>query len=220
MKIGVWGTGMVGVAIGDKLIELGHEVMMGSRTPDNEKAAAWVEGAGERASQGTFADAAAFGELVFNCAAGQHALAIIDAVDAAALEGKVLVDISNPLDFSNGMPPTLTVCNDTSLGEQIQEALPATHVVKALNTVNCDVMVDPSRLAEPTDIIICGEDAGAKGTVTAILTGWFGWQPERVIDLGGIAQARGTEMFLPLWVRLYGALGTPDFNIKIVRAAE
>ena len=215
MKIGVLGTGMVGHAIAGKLVALGHEVKMGARDAGNDKAAAWARQAGAGASHGTFADAAAFGELVFNCTSGAASLDALAAAGAGALRGKILVDVANPLDFSRGAPPTLFVFNDDSLGERIQRALPETKVVKALNTVNCELMVDPGKLGGEHDIFVSGNDAEAKRRVTEILRGWFGWK--RVIDLGDITTARGTESYLPLWVRLWGALGTPHFNLHVVR---
>lgn len=215
MKIGVLGTGMVGKAIGTKLVQLGHSVKMGSRTVNNEKAAGWVKASGPNASQGTFADAAAFGELVFNCTSGIASLEVLKLAGASNLSGKVLMDISNPLDFSKGMPPTLSVCNADSLGEQIQRAFPAVKVVKTLNTMNCNIMVNPSLVPGNHDVFVCGNDAGAKSKVTEILKNWFGWKS--VIDLGDITSARGVEMVLPIWIRLMGALQTPNFNFKIVR---
>jgi 8-hydroxy-5-deazaflavin:NADPH oxidoreductase len=215
MKIGILGTGMVGQTIASKLTALGHDVRLGSRTAGNEKAKEWVKQAGAHASEGTFADAAAFGELVFNCTNGSASLDALKAAGAANLRGKVLVDVANPLDFSKGMPPTLFVSNDDSLGERIQRALPETKVVKTLNTINCQLMVQPGKLAEESDVFVCGNDAQAKGRVSEILRGWFGWK--RVVDLGDITNARGTEAYLLLWIRLYGALGTADFNLKIVR---
>jgi predicted dinucleotide-binding enzyme len=137
MRIGILGTGMVGQAIGSKLIQLGHEVKMGSRTADNEKATQWVKANGVRASQGTFADAAAFGEILFNCTAGMASLDALRMAGPANLKDKILIDIANPLDFSKGMPPTLAICNTDSLGEQIQRAFPDVKVVKTLNTMNC-----------------------------------------------------------------------------------
>ena len=213
MKIGVLGTGMVGQAIGAKLVELGHEVTMGSRSAGNEKALEWVAGAGQGAREGSFADAAAHGELVFNCTAGAGSLDALRAAGDEELRGKVLVDVANPLDFSKGMPPTLSVAGDDSLGEQIQRELPETRVVKALNTVNAAVMVNP---VAGSSIFVCGEDAAAKEQVAGLLQD-FGWRAEAIVDLGGIDAARGTEMYLPLWLRLMGALGTPSFNIAIVR---
>lgn len=216
MKIGVFGTGMVGKAIAGKLVSLGHDVMMGSRTAGNEKAIEWVKQAGEGASQGTFADAAAHGEVLFHCTAGVHALGVLESAGAENLEGKLLLDITNPLDFSNGFPPTLSVCNDDSIGEQIQRAYPSTKVVKTLNTLSNEIMVDPSRVSGLHHIFVSGNDADAKGQTIELLKS-FGWQ--EVIDLGDISTARGTEMFLPLWVRLWKALGTTDFNIQIVKGA-
>ncbi len=216
MKIAVLGTGMVGTTIGSKLAALGHEVRMGARQATNEKAQAWAQSAGPKASVGTFADAAAFGELVFNCTSGGGSLAALDAAGAANLRGKILIDVSNPLDFSKGMPPSLFVSNTDSLGEQIQRAFPETKVVKTLNTLNCELMVNPSRLAGGDhDVFVSGNDEEAKGRVAEILRDWFGWK--RVIDLGDITTARGTESWLPMWVRLWGALGTAEFNLKIVR---
>ncbi len=217
MKIGVLGTGMVGNTIGSKLIMLSNEVMMGSRTADNEKAHDWVRTHRTGASQGTFADAAAFGDIIFNCTKGEHALDILKQAGAANLKGKILIDISNPLDFSQGMPPILipSLCNTTSLGEEIQKAYPETKVVKALNTVSSNVMVNPSLLQGDHDLFICGNDADAKEKVMDILQQWFGWK--HVHDLGDISNARGTEMLLPVWVRLMGMLKTPTFNFHITR---
>lgn len=215
MKIGVLGTGVVGTTIAGKLVSLGHEVKLGSRTANNEKAAAWVAKTGARASQGTFADAAAHGDIIFNCTLGDATFEVLNAAGASALEGKVLVDVSNPLDFSQGMPPTLSVFGRDSLGEQIQRAFPRTRVVKALNTINANVMVDPGRVPGEHATFVSGNDAEAKRQVTELLRG-FGWK--QVIDLGDITTARGTEAYLMLWLRMWGALGTADFNIAVVKA--
>jgi predicted dinucleotide-binding enzyme len=216
MRIGVLGTGMVGQTIASKLVGLGHEVRMGSRTAGNEKAAEWVEAAGGNASQGTFAEAAEFGELLFNCTAGGASLEALEQAGEAALAGKVLVDVANTLDFSQGRPPTLMVCNTDSLGEQIQRRFPQTRVVKALNTVNCQVMVDPGLVSGDHDVFLCGEDEAAKREVVSLLES-FGWKAGQIVDLGGIGASRGTEMYLALWVRLIGTVGTPHFNVKVVR---
>lgn len=216
MKIAVFGTGMVGNTIGSKLVQLGHEVKMGSRTDTNEKADAWVKASGANASQGTFADAAAFGEIIFNCTSGLGSLNALNMAGAGALKGKIIVDIANALDFSKGMPPTLAVCNTDSLGEQIQRAFPESKVVKTLNTMNCMLMVNPSLVPGEHDVFMSGNDAEAKGKVTEILTQWFGWK--NVIDLGDISTARGTEMLLPIWLRLYEVMQSPNFNFKIVKA--
>jgi len=193
---------MVGETIGKKLVALGHEVKIGGRTAKPDKG--YV----------TFADAAAFGELVFNCTKGEGS---VDAVKSAKKElaGKVLVDVTVPLDFSGGFPPTLFVSGTDSLGERVQRELPDTKVVKALNTVNCEVMVDAARAGGDSDIFVSGNDAEAKATVSRFLREQFGWT--NVVDLGDITTARGTEAYLLLWVRLWGTLKTADFNIKIVK---
>lgn len=216
MKIGVLGTGMVGNAISTKLVQLGHQVRMGSRTADNPKASDWVKANGAKASHGTFADSAAYGEILFNCTAGTASLEALTLAGANNLRGKILIDIANPLDFSKGIPPTLSVCNTDSLGEQIQLAFPETKVVKTLNTVNCNVMVKPSLVPGDHDMFICGNDSAAKARVTDILKNWFGWKS--VFDLGDITGARAMEMFLPIWLRLMMKFQTPSFNVKIVKA--
>jgi 8-hydroxy-5-deazaflavin:NADPH oxidoreductase len=216
MRIGVLGTGSVGETVASKLADLGHEVRMGAREAGNEKALAWAAGAGDSASEGAFADAAEFGELVVNATAGQHSLAALEQAGQANLGGKVLLDISNPLDFSQGFPPSLTIANTDSLGESIQRANPDAKVVKALNTVTAAVMVDPSSLGERTSLFICGDDAGAKAQVTEILE-TFGWLSGDIVDLGDISAARGTEAYLLFWIRLMGALDGPNFNIRIVK---
>lgn len=216
MKIGILGTGMVGETVGGKLVALGHEVRMGSRTANNEKAVAWTKKAGARASQGTFADAAAFGEILFNCTSGVGSIDALKAAGHENLRGKVLVDIANPLDFSKGMPPTLFAGNTDSLGERVQAAFPDSRVVKTLNTVAADVMVNPAKVnGGDHDMFVSGNDAAAKATVGEFLKTQFGWK--NVHDLGDITTARGTECYLPLWIRLWGALKTPNFNVKIVR---
>src|SRR4051794_17637193 len=213
MRIGVLGTGIVGQTIATKLVELGHEVTMGARSAGSEKAVEWASGAGGSAAEGSFADAAAHGELLFNCTAGTASLEALRAAGAEELRGKVLVDVANPLDFSQGMPPTLSGCNDDSLGEQIQREFPGARVVKALNTISSMVMVAP---IEGTVLPICGDDASAKQQVASLI-GELGWPAESVVDMGGIEQARGMEMYLALWIRLMGALGTAQFNIAVVR---
>lgn len=217
MKIAVLGTGMVGTTIASKLVDLGHEVALASRTTDNEKAQAWLAKVGaEKATVATYADAARSAELVFNCTSGAGSLEALHMAGAEALAGKILIDIANPLDFSRGMPPRLSVCNDSSLGEQIQAAFPQTQVVKSLNTINCNLMVEPSSLPGAHVVFVSGNDAEAKRFVEhTVLREWFGWK--EVVDLGDISSARGTEMYLPLWLRMWGALQTADFNVAIVR---
>ena len=216
MRIGVLGTGMVGRTIETKLIELGHEVTMGSRDASGEAVTAWAAENGDRASAADFAGAAADGEIVFNCTAGTASLQVLEAARAENLAGKVLVDVANSLDFSAGMPPRLSVCNDDSLAEQIQRAFPEARVVKALNTVNAAVMVSPGDLPEPHDIFVSGDEEEAKAEVMSLLES-FGWPRDRIIDLGGITSARGMEMYMPLWLALMGATGSAAFNVRVVR---
>jgi 8-hydroxy-5-deazaflavin:NADPH oxidoreductase len=216
MNVAILGTGVVGSTIGTKMIQLGHKVRMGSRSAGNEKALEWVKANGANASQGTFSDAAAFGELLFNCTSGMASLEALRQAGEANLKAKILIDISNPLDFSKGMPPTLNPCNDDSIGERIQKTFPETKVVKALNTLNAMLMVNPSQLAGGDhSLFMCGNDAEAKAKVADLLKKGFGWKD--VVDLGDITAARGQEMILPIWLRLWGALKTPNFNFKIVR---
>lgn len=215
MNIGILGTGMVGTTIGSKLVELGHSVMMGSRTAANEKALAWKEQAGASASVGTFADAAKYGEILFNCTSGTVSLDVLSLAGRENMSGKILIDISNPLDFSKGMPPTLSVCNTDSVGEQIQRAYPDVRVVKSLNTCNCKIMVNPSLVLGEHDIFVNGNDVDAKAQVTDILKNWFGWK--NVIDLGGIQSSRAVEMLMPFWLSMWGANGNANFNYHIVK---
>lgn len=215
-KIAVLGTGNVGDTIGSKLIEVGHNVMMGSRTTDNEKAAAFVQKHGGKASAGTFEDAAAFAEIIFNCTAGVGSLDALKMAGANNLNGKIIVDVANPLDFSKGMPPSLAIANTNSLGEEIQKTFPETKVVKALNTMWCGLMVNPAMLnGGDHSTFISGNDTHAKEEVKKILKS-FGWIEKNILDLGDITKARGTEMYLPIWLSIYGATNNGAFNIKIV----
>ena len=215
MRIGILGTGVVGKTLGTKLAKLGNDVKMGSRKAGGEKAKIWVKGTSGKSSEGTFAEAAAHGEMVFNCTAGMASLDALHAAGAKNLEGKTLVDVSNPLDFSKGMPPTLLYTNDDSLGERLQHALPEALVVKTLNTVTAAVMVDPSIIPGVHDMFVSGNDAKAKAQVIDLLKTGFGWK--EVIDLGDIAGARAQEMLLALWVRLYMKFQTPNVNVRVAR---
>ena len=219
MRFGILGTGTVGTTIASKLVRLGHEVRVGSRSPGGERAVSWVEEAGDGAGEGTLADAAAFGEAVVNCTRGQGSLAALSAAGEENLAGKLLIDVANPLDFSGGSPPTLSVANDDSLGEQIQRAFPASRVVKAFNTMNSEVMVDPALVEGDHVIFICGEDPGAKVEVGELLAE-IGWPVERVLDLGGISAARATEALIFLWLRVAGVVDSYRFNFSISRAAS
>jgi 8-hydroxy-5-deazaflavin:NADPH oxidoreductase len=218
MQIGILGTGMVGQTLGTALIAKGHEVMMGSRDKNNPKAAEWTSKNGNNASAGTFADAADFAGILFNCTKGEYALQALELAGKENLKHKLLIDVSNPLDFSKGMPPTLFMVNDTSLGETIQAAYPDTQVVKALNTLSCFVMVDPDKVNNGDhNLFICGNDDSAKQKVSQLLHDSFNWKLQNIIDLGDITNSRGTEQLLPLWIRLWGVLKTSDFNFKIAR---
>jgi 8-hydroxy-5-deazaflavin:NADPH oxidoreductase len=225
MKLAVLGTGMVGRALAGRLDDLGHDVVVGTRDPQSTLArtdsdamgnapyAAWAREHGG-VTTATFADAAAGAEVVVNASSGAASLEVLHEAGAAHLDGKVLIDIANPLDFSHGMPPTLSVKDDDSLGEQIQRAFPGARVVKTLNTLTAELMVRPDLLPDDSSVFVCGDDAEAKDLVVGLLR-QFGHTD--IVDLGGISSARGTEMFLPLWLRLMGALGTASFNVKIVR---
>src|SRR5262245_21747453 len=202
MKIGVLGTGMVGNAIATKLVALGHEVMMGSRTADNPKGPAWKRTANGRGFAGTFADAAAFGEIVFNCTQGARSLDALRAAGAPNLEDKILVDVANVL------PPDGNTSE--SLGERIQKAFPRAKVVKTLSTINSEVMVNPGSLPESHTLFVSGNDPAAKRTVRELMQA-FGWTD--TIDIGDIATSRATEGYLSLWLSLWNCLGTPAFNI-------
>jgi predicted dinucleotide-binding enzyme len=213
MKYGVLGTGMVGLAISRRLAQLGHEVMIGTRDPS--RSSGKLKSLQKTVKAGTFAQAAAFGEILFNVTGGAVSLEALRMAGQANLKGKVLVDISNPLDFSKGMPPSLLVSNTDSLGEQIQRAFPDTKVVKSLNTVTAAIMVNPRAVAGGDhDMFVCGNDAAAKEVVTGILKE-FGWS--HITDLGDLTAARSMEMYLPLWLRLWGALENGMFNIRIAR---
>ena len=218
MRIGVLGTGVVGSTIASKLVERGHEVMMGSRTRDNDKAVAWCRKAGDRAAQGAFEDAASFGEVLFNCTGGTVSIAALEQAGAEAMGNKILLDLANPLAFVPGELPTLTVHNTDSVGEQIQRAFPRLRVVKTLNTMNTMIMVNPRAVPGDHNVFVSGNDADAKAQVAGWLDEWFGWKRESIIDLGDITSARGVEMVLPLWLRLMVTFKTPMFNFHVVRA--
>jgi predicted dinucleotide-binding enzyme len=216
MRYAVLGTGQVGRTLGGRLVELGHAVRLGSRTRDNAAAVQWSAAVGPGASVGTFAEAAAFGEVVVNAVGGRVALTALEAAGAENVDGKVLVDVSNPLAYEDGELRLSPVESD-SVGEQIQRAFPHARVVKSLNTVNCRVMVDPAGVPGEHNVFVCGDDPDAKAQVTALL-GEFGWPADRVLDLGGIRAARAVEMWLPLWAGLFRKFGHGEFNLEVRRA--
>jgi 8-hydroxy-5-deazaflavin:NADPH oxidoreductase len=223
MKIGVIGSAMVGQAVARRLIETGHDVVVGTRDPsklDDKKGMGatlreWQASIGGAGKIDTNAAAAAHGELIINATSGDGAINALTLAGAQHMAGKILIDISNPLDFSKGMPPTLFVKDTDSLAEQIQRAFPDTKVVKTLNTMTASVMLDPMSVGNGDHtVFVSGNDADAKAQVTELLKS-FGWSD--VLDLGDLTSARGTEMLLPLWLRSWMALGTGNFQFKVVR---
>jgi 8-hydroxy-5-deazaflavin:NADPH oxidoreductase len=226
VRFGILGTGVVGKTIAARLDGMGHEVMVGTRNPEETRSRAETDAYGNPpfsawqeehpgVKLATFSEAAAHGEMVVNATSGVVSLEALELASEDNLNGKVLVDISNPLDFSQGMPPTLSVSNTDSLGEQIQRRFSEARVVKTLHTMNAYLMVDPAQLAGADHtVFVCGDDAEAKQAVTELLRS-FGWTD--IVDLGDITAARGTEMLMPIWLRLFGALQKPIFNYRIVR---
>jgi predicted dinucleotide-binding enzyme len=221
MRISVLGTGIAGRTLAGALAAAGHDVVVGTRdvaeTGARPDVAEWVGDHGD-VPLVPLADAGAHAEVLVNATNGYGTLAALrGAADGAAgLAGVVVADVSNPLDFSGGFPPTLSVANTDSLGEQLQAAFPDARVVKTLNTVNAQVMVRPGALRGDHQVFVAGEDAVAKAVVAGLL-GDLGWPSDAVVDLGGIRAARATEMYLPLWLALMGEVGSPLFNIGIVR---
>ena len=216
MKIAILGTGAVGTTIGSRLIELGHEVMMGSRSKNNEKAIEFVNKHDKNASNGTFEEAATFGEIIFNCVRGEFSIAALQ-LAGNGITNKILIDVSNPIDTSKGAPLSLIpeLCNTNSLGEEIQKTFPNIKVVKTLNTMWSTLMMIPSMLQEGDHTnFICGNDEEAKEKVKNLLYE-IGWKEESIMDLGHISASRGTESVLLLWMRIWGAtIGT--FSLKVV----
>lgn len=215
MKIAVFGTGMVGTTLADKLLDLGHEVALGSRSADNATATAWAAGAGPAARNGTFADVAAGADLLVNATAGAHSLAVLEAVAPEDLDGKVLLDIANPLDFQ----PDGTVLlsgggGGDSLAEQIARAHPGLRVVKTLNTMSSFVMVDPSQVPGEHLVFVSADDAAAKATAVELLSS-FGWPAQQIHDLGALATARATEGYLLLWLALWRSTGNGLINLQL-----
>jgi 8-hydroxy-5-deazaflavin:NADPH oxidoreductase len=215
-KIGVLGTGMVGTIIAEKLLELGYEVSLGSRSASNEKLKNWIKSKSGNAHVGSYDQTVAFADIIFLCVKGEAALDIVKSLNPLNIKGKTLIDLTNPLDFSKGMPPSLfpELVNTNSLGEEIQKAIPEAHVVKTLNIVNATIMVTRQKPGIDPTMFVSGNSQQAKQEVIKILNE-FGWLD--VIDLGDISTARGTEMLLPLWVRTMTVLGHPNFAFKAMR---
>ena len=211
MKIGVLGTGEVGRTLATGFFSAGHEVMMAGRT--EEKARAWAN-EHNGAQAGTYTEAAGFGELVVLSVNGAVAVDVLMLV-SGEVGGKVVIDTTNPLSFPEDKPMELLVANTDSIAEQLQQAVSAARVVKALNMMNSRVMVNPERLAGDHVACIAGNDREAREVVRSLLETAFGWKT--ILDLGDITAARGMESWMHLWLKLWGALGTAQFNIGIVR---
>ncbi len=206
LRVGVLGTGTVGQTLADRLSELGHDVRIGSRTASSDVVR-------------TFAEAAAHGEVVVNATGGLVSVDALTLAGAEHLAGKPLLDLSNALDHSVGFPPKVLATDSESLGERIQAAFPEALVVKTLNTMTNAIMVRPRTLPGPHTNFLAGNDAEAKGVVRGLLLE-FGWTDEELIDLGDLTASRGMELYLPLWLRMLGAVGNPLFNVHVVRAAD
>lgn len=229
-KYAVFGTGTVGQTLSGRLSAMGNTVIVGTRNVEdtlsrsekdifgNPPFAVWLENH-PGVTTATFRQAAAASDIILNCTNGHASLDALESAGDLNLDDKILIDIANPLDFSKGMPPSLLVCNTDSLGEQIQRAFPLLKVVKTLNTMTAAVMVNPALIQGDHSVFVSGNDAEAKAMVTGMLKS-FGWQEHNIIDLGDISTARGTEMLLPVWVRLMGALQTPMFNFYINMAGK
>jgi predicted dinucleotide-binding enzyme len=230
MKIAIIGTGAVGKTIASKLVELSHNVMIGTRNVSEKTASTekdlygnppfseWLK-SNSKVRLGSFAEAAAFGELVVNATNGGNSVTALILAGAKNLAGKVLIDIANPLDFSNGMPPSLLpgLNNTNSLGEEIQKTFPETMVVKTLNTMWCGLMINPNLIGKGDHVnFISGNSEEAKAKVKKLLNE-LGWSDKNILDLGDITGARGTESMLPVWVRVMGILKNGAFNFRIVR---
>jgi 8-hydroxy-5-deazaflavin:NADPH oxidoreductase len=228
MNIAVFGTGMVGQSIAGRLEELGHSISMGTRDVSRTLARSekdrtgasfqdWYEPRKQKIKILSFAEAAAGAELIFNCTSGGGSLEALSIAGEANIANKIVVDVANPLDFSNGMPPSLNPCNTDSLAEVIQRTFPSVRVVKSLNTMNAFLMVNPALVPGDHNVFVSGNDQDSKVKVSQLLKS-FGWKEKNIIDLGDITTARGTEQLLPVWLRLWGALQTPMFNFHIVVA--
>ncbi|MEU6312739.1 NAD(P)-binding domain-containing protein [Streptomyces sp. NPDC047014] len=217
MRYAVLGTGIVGRTLAARLDGLGHPVVIGTRSPEatlgRAEYAEWQE-VHPRVGLAGFAEAAREGGTLVNATGGRSGLAALSAAEPADLDGKVLLDVANPLDFAGGFPPLLDPVNDDSLGELLQRTFPRLRVVKTLNTMNCRIMVDPTLVPGPHHVFLSGEDADAKRSARTLLHA-FGWEDPNILDLGGIETSRGTEMLLPAWLRLMTTLGHTDFNFHI-----
>ena len=227
MKIAILGTGMVGQAIAGKMSSLRHTVYMGTRNAEETKLrqdvnrrtgisfAEWHKNYPD-VEVVNYENLPSDSELFVNAASGYASLEALKKVGREKFKNKTLLDISNPLDFSGGMPPSLFVCNTDSLAEQIQREFPDSKVVKSLNTMNCLIMMNPSLIPGDHSVFLSGNDSDAKAEVRSLLNS-VGWKDSNIIDLGDITTARSAEMILPIWLRLRSAFNSADFNFHIVR---
>lgn len=226
MQIGILGTGVVGQTLGLKLVQLGHSVMLGTRDPSNldelkgyesdaHTLRDWLTVAGSQGSVGTFREAAVFGELVINAINGAASLEVLQTAGEEHLDGKTLIDVSNPIDFSHGFPLTLFVKDTDSLGEILQREFPNVQVVKTLNAMTAALMVNP-RLVGNGDhtVFLSGNDMKAKAQVTELLRelGWYD-----ILDLGDISTARGPEMMLSIGHSVMRTLSPAVTAFKVLR---
>jgi predicted dinucleotide-binding enzyme len=223
MKIGIIGSGVVAQTLGSKLVEQEHDVVLGTRDPkklDDKKMFAstlreWQEQNKSRAKVATFADAAAHGEILINATSGQVSIDALELAAADKVGPKILIDVSNELDHSKGMPPAVLASQERCVAEKIQATFPNLKVVKTLNTIGAPVMVNPKAVGGGDHtVFLSGNDPDAKAQVTKLLKS-FGWSD--VLDLGDIGSARGPEMYLAMWIRLWGATKTGMINVKVVR---
>ncbi|MFT3845428.1 MAG: NAD(P)-binding domain-containing protein [Lacibacter sp.] len=220
MQIGILGTGSVGQTIGSALIKKGHTVMLGSRSATNEKLIDWKKQNSHSAHAGTFEEATLFGDVIFICVNGAVAKDVLQLAGIENFRNKIVIDVTNPLDFSHGMPPSLLpqYSNTWSLGEEIQKTIAGAFVVKALNTITARLMVDATLVNDANhNLFICGNDVEAKNKVKHVLAENFNWKPELIIDLGDIKYARMTEAIVPFWVAVMTNMGTSLFNYQVVR---
>ena len=223
MKFGIIGTGVVAQTLGTKLVELGHDVVLGTRDPkklDEKKNFAstlreWLQSTGNQAKVMTFPEAARHGDLLINATMGEISIEALTRAEVGAVGAKVLIDGANELDFSKGMPPGALASQTNCLAEKIQTAFPKLRVVKTFNTVSAPVMTNPKAVGGGNHtIFVSGNDKDAKAEVSRLLAS-FGWTD--ILDLGDISSARGPEMYMAMWIRLWGATQTGMLNVKVVR---
>lgn len=214
MRIGILGSGIVGRSLGKGFASNGHDVRLGTRTPEKQEVQEWLKTTKGKVSAGTFSETATYGQIIVLCSLGEATEAVIKVAGMKNFDGKLVIDATNPLDFSKGMPPGLFVGTTDSLGERVQRMLPNAKVVKCFNIVNNQTMINPRMKEGLPDMIICGNDEAAKREVAGLLKE-FGWGEP--IDIGGIDGARWLEAYTALWVRLAIKLGNWGVAAKILR---